>query len=685
MRTFKKFQLVVIAAIFIFASTTFADDCCTQPDNGSGTVDLPPVGCDYTSPDEVWMIIDGLPPGTTIEGLGTHTNFGNIIRMPGGILGGEMEMFTSTLQLSLHGTGDLLGFQRNINIEIDCEVHTGPRNPGDPVQTFPTDMFRFIGGIYGDPDFDMLTVTAGTDFGLPGPGQTILTELPSGDFAVDSFFDITYQIEFVGAPGSQLDGFAGSTIATIRIRTANDCYNCTAPDNGSGTITFPASCSYYNPDTVIVISSGLPPTSSMVLESSLGNFSGVVSLSGSEEDGKTVFFDAELDLDVNGTGDLAGFNRSISLPVSGELHTGPRNPGEPVQTFVSDLFRLEGEIHGDPDFDLLKITIGTGNGLPSEGKTILTELPSGDFAVDSFFDITYKIEFEGAPGSILEGMAGTTTGTILLFTGYTYETYIAGGYDYLATIEGLMDFNSVEIDSVPSDFFGPGSDPFDGVICLKGEPLGEPDFGEYELADTIVRRREDIPIRSPNEPNNTGLIETEIIALDLKSCRPIEVNYPSLPPEYYNVKVILNPGIPSIGFMYIQGSEAGGTYDMAFSAYLRCIFTEVGGGTPLVYDLPSPVTISATGVNWHNQPQIQTVPPRGGHGQLYCGTPVPGSIIRPKPYGDFFSEPVVLQIGTDGGFMDVTNDDPLPMDLNDDGDVNFSDLAIFANKWLFCP
>ncbi len=46
-----------------------------SPDNGTGTVTLPPIGCDYMSPDEVWMIIDGLPPGTTIEFDGPLTNF----------------------------------------------------------------------------------------------------------------------------------------------------------------------------------------------------------------------------------------------------------------------------------------------------------------------------------------------------------------------------------------------------------------------------------------------------------------------------------------------------------------------------------------------------------------------------------------------------------------------------------
>ncbi len=57
---------------------------CELPDNGSGTVNLPPEGCEYLSPDEVHQIIDGLPPGTTIELDPIHSRFINIGRIPGG-------------------------------------------------------------------------------------------------------------------------------------------------------------------------------------------------------------------------------------------------------------------------------------------------------------------------------------------------------------------------------------------------------------------------------------------------------------------------------------------------------------------------------------------------------------------------------------------------------------------------
>ena len=49
-----------------------------------------------------------------------------------------------------------------------------------------------------------------------------MTRLPGDEFIVDSFFDITYQIDFVGAPGGALDGLSGSTQSTIRMTACQD-------------------------------------------------------------------------------------------------------------------------------------------------------------------------------------------------------------------------------------------------------------------------------------------------------------------------------------------------------------------------------------------------------------------------------------------------------------------------------
>lgn len=208
---------LLVSACGLLAATSVSAHSCVLPDNGTGTIDLPP-----ECPDGYqghMAIIDGLPAGSTIEIEATLNDYENIVRTPGGSLGGEILEFDARLYWVAVGTGDLTGFNRNLAIPVSCEIHTAPRTPGDPVQIFACDFFSLTGQLFGDPDFCELIVVAGTDNGLPSPGQTTLTEVPSGDYAVDSFFDITYQIQFEGCPDSQMLGdLAGTTIGTDRFQ-----------------------------------------------------------------------------------------------------------------------------------------------------------------------------------------------------------------------------------------------------------------------------------------------------------------------------------------------------------------------------------------------------------------------------------------------------------------------------------
>lgn len=206
-------QALALLSLLLLASTASATPC-VLPDNGGGTVNLPP-----ECPDGYqgfMQIVDGLPPGSTLDIDATLTNFANIARLPGGSLGGEVQQFDAALRWRVTGTGDLTGFQRTLSIAVQCEFHSAPRTPGAPVQNFGCDIFRLHGQHFGDPDFCELIVTAGTDNGLPSPGETTLTELPSGDYAVDSFFDVSYRIDFQGCPGSILEGMMGSTVDNQR-------------------------------------------------------------------------------------------------------------------------------------------------------------------------------------------------------------------------------------------------------------------------------------------------------------------------------------------------------------------------------------------------------------------------------------------------------------------------------------
>jgi hypothetical protein len=185
-------------------------------------------------------------------------------------------------------------------------------------------------------------------------------------------------------------------------------------------------CTYTTPDVTtpnndLFVIDGLPAGTFIQMDSALHSFFNIVAGPGGSLGGEAETYQASLDMPMVGHGLLAGYNRNIVMPLSNVAsHSAPRTPGTTPQSFVTDMFLMQGQLPpGDPDFDLLRITAGSGFGLPSPGHTTLVRLgpPGSNWNVDSFFDITYRIDFVGAPGGPLAGRSGSTTGTARFVVG----------------------------------------------------------------------------------------------------------------------------------------------------------------------------------------------------------------------------------------------------------------------------
>jgi hypothetical protein len=194
---------------------------------------------------------------------------------------------------------------------------------------------------------------------------------------------------------------------------------CVQPDNGTGTVTLPPNCEYYNAEQLHMAVNGLPPDTVIIVDPIHRKFScgTPCRTPGGPLGGEVENFNSlatfRLSVSSSSSSPLAGWTRTISVPLGVQVATGPRALGASVQSFKTDMQRLQGAITGDPDFDLFEVTGGTLNGFPSPGSTTLTRQTTtgGGFKVDSMFNVGYRIRFIGAPGGRLAGYGGATTGS----------------------------------------------------------------------------------------------------------------------------------------------------------------------------------------------------------------------------------------------------------------------------------
>jgi hypothetical protein len=159
--------------------------------------------------------------------------------------------------------------------------------------------------------------------------------------------------------------------------------------------------------------------------------------------------------------------------------------------------------------------------------------------------------------------------------------------DAWQTRESSHNFGTPGGGPIPADFFGPGSDLFDGVVALEGVPLGPTAWGDFGVADTLIQRSADpfdrcsLPIPTPQA------VEIDIVALSLVSTMPITVTYDGgTSSDQWDVEVDLSMMTPPTGSLTATKSHCnGGTYTSVLNVCPRFTFTKAGDpGTQVVLD-----------------------------------------------------------------------------------------------------
>ena len=153
---------------------------------------------------------------------------------------------------------------------------------------------------------------------------------------------------------------------------------------------------------------------------------------------------------------------------------------------------------------------------------------------------------------------------------------IALGQDVLPGFDILVHQDPSDWDfgpmPLPAGFFGPGSDPFDGGVPMKGKPLGSSPLcpGDLGPADMLILRSESAVL--PGIPSD-DVIAVEIVELSLVSVAPITVSYNGgASTEDWDVELTLSSIAPSEGSMLITKFHPnGGAF--AASIILRPYFT----------------------------------------------------------------------------------------------------------------
>jgi len=214
---------------------------------------------------------------------------------------------------------------------------------------------------------------------------------------------------------------AQDVVKPVRAIAASSCVTTAAP---GGSILPPIDCGYISPAKVHQLLND-PNTSSSVKLKLQINHRRFLCLSprlngpckvrqGGPLGGQVEEFDSSLVIDITGTDEFADYKRTIKLDAYTITATSKIDPDADVQTIANEMVYIDAVLENDVDFDYLRITAGTENGLESSGETTITRLDDGLWQVDSKFDIEYAIDMKSNPEGALKGFSTSNKGSVTM-------------------------------------------------------------------------------------------------------------------------------------------------------------------------------------------------------------------------------------------------------------------------------
>ncbi|MCP3906307.1 MAG: hypothetical protein GY715_22010 [Planctomycetes bacterium] len=269
-----------------------------------------------------------------------------------------------------------------------------------------------------------------------------------------------------------------------------------------------------------------------------------------------------------------------------------------------------------------------------------------------------------------------------------------------------MDFGAPTACAIPAGFFGPGSDPFFGVACFEGQPLGvvslpgfpSLDFGD---ADMLVRRPADPFDRCADATTGQAEVEVKVEQLHLVGVSPISVTITGEEPQPWDVemRVFSSASQPLAGAMTVtKDGCSGGTFDMTLNVCPTFVFRRVDPPfTELQWSYCTQcsiagIPVSTTGVPWAHEADANSTIPNS-----VCSGFRPGVAHSDFPYipcdcnGNNVRDRCDIDSGTSADCNgDLVPDEcqlpwPCPPDLSRNCRADFADILAVIAAWGPCP